>query len=72
MNLMHGCARCIPPGQVKISESEILSSHEQHLEKIRPLLDPNIGQVSRLFKRGKRGPQRHRKTHTSREVEELD
>ena len=70
VNLMHGCARCIPPGQLKINESEVLSSHEQHLEKLRPLLDANVGQVSRLFKRGKKGPQRTRRAHS--EVEELD
>ncbi|CAK9073969.1 L type [Durusdinium trenchii] len=51
LNLMHSCGRCIPPGQVQISEKEIEEHQEKLLKKVRPLLGTHVRQVSRLFRK---------------------
>jgi len=72
VNLMHSCARCIPPGQVLISEKKVIDSHDKLLENCRPLLDHNIGQVSRLFRHRRGGKKHGVPLHVGSEIEEIE
>lgn len=70
VNLMHGCARCIPAGQVLITEKQVLKSQEKLLENVRPLLGKNVGQVARLHRRRSRRGKKH--FDDDDEIEEIE